>query len=264
MKRQIIRIDESKCTGCGLCVPNCAEGSLEIRNGKAVLVKEALCDGLGACLGHCPEGALTIEERDADAFDEVLVEHRLEEIGRKAPAPQAAVHAGCPGSAPMSLRPQGGCPSAQVVQVAPKAKPAGGAPTFDMASELTQWPVQLGLLPPTAPFFQGADLVLVADCVPFAYPNFHRDFLRGNAVAVACPKLDNAGAHFQKLIQVFRQGGLRSVAVVRMEVPCCGGLTALATDALQESGADLPLREVVIGRDGAVRSEGPARAAAHG
>lgn len=279
MKRQIILIDESKCTGCGLCVPNCAEGSLEIRDGKAVLVKEALCDGLGACLGHCPEGALTIEERDAEAFDEALVEHRLEEIGRAphesghAPAPaQSAPHAhgGCPGSAPMQLKPQapahahGGCPSAQVLQLAPKGRAPAETPAFEMASELTQWPVQLGLLPPTAPFFQGADLVLVADCVPFAYPNFHRDFLRGNAVAVACPKLDNAGAHFQKLIQVFRQGGLKSVAVVRMEVPCCGGLTALATDALKESGADIPLREVIIGRDGTVRSDTPSCAAAQG
>jgi NAD-dependent dihydropyrimidine dehydrogenase PreA subunit len=271
MKRQIIRIDESKCTGCGLCVPNCAEGSLEIRNGKAVLVKEALCDGLGACLGHCPEGALTVEERDADAFDEVLVEHRLEEIGRKphAPAPHEApapgqAHGTCPGSAAMRLGPRGGCPSAQVVELTPRARPAGQAPAFEMASELTQWPVQLGLLPPNAPFFQGADLMLVADCVPFAYPNFHRDFLRGNAVAVACPKLDNAGAHFQKLIQLFRQGGLKSVAVVRMEVPCCGGLTALATDALRESGADLALREVIVGRDGNLRGESPARPAVGG
>lgn len=266
MTRKIIRIDESKCTGCGLCIPNCAEGSLEIRDGKAVLVKEALCDGLGACLGHCPEGALRIEERDAEAFDEVLVEHRLEEIGRN-PHAQPASHGhaagSCPGSAVQSLRLQGGCPSAQVVQLSPRSQPAAPAPAFEMASELTQWPVQLGLLPPTAPFFQGADLVLVADCVPFAYPNFHRDFLRGNAVAVACPKLDNAGAHFQKLIEVFRQGGLKSVSVVRMEVPCCGGLTALATDALKESGAAVSLREVVIGRDGAVRSEVPARAAAH-
>lgn len=261
MTRKIIRIDESKCTGCGLCIPNCAEGSLEIRDGKAVLVKEALCDGLGACLGHCPEGALVIEEREAEAFDEELVEQRLEELGRK-PHEAEPLPCGCPGSSVQSLKPRGGCPSAQVVSLGAKAGAGQDAPAFEMASELTQWPVQLGLLPPNAPFFRGADLVLVADCVPFAYPNFHRDFLKGNAVAVACPKLDNANAHFQKLIQVFRQGGLRSVAVVRMEVPCCGGLSGIAAEALKESGASIPVREVVIGRDGSVVGERPLAAAA--
>ena len=247
MERAIIRIDEEKCTGCGLCVPNCAEGSLEIRDGKAVLVKEALCDGLGACLGHCPEGALIIEERDADAFDEELVEQRLAEVGRP---PLSGTHAE-PAPAP-----SGGCPGSRVLQMAPQpAAPAAGT-TSGQASALGQWPVQLGLLPPTAPFFQGAELLLTADCVPFAMPDFHERFLRGKAVAVACPKLDNAGAHFQKLIQVFRDGGLAGVTVVRMEVPCCGGLSNMAAEALKESGADLTAKEVVIGRDGSVLSEG--------
>lgn len=240
MKRNIILIDESKCTGCGLCVPNCAEGSLEIRDGKAVLVKEALCDGLGACLGHCPEGALTVEQRDAEEFDEQLVEKRLEEIGRKPAHPPAAT----------------GCPSARVQEFQPRSEPSG-APTFEMASELSQWPVQLGLLPPTAPFFKGADLVLTADCVPVAYPTFHRDFLKGRAIAVACPKLDNAGAHFQKLIQIFRDGGLKGVSVLRMDVPCCGGLSAMAAQALEESGATISAREIIFGRDGTVVGEKP-------
>lgn len=246
MKRKIIRIDEEKCTGCGLCIPNCAEGSLEIRDGKAVLVKEALCDGLGACLGHCPEDALLIEERDAEAFDEELVEQRLEEIGR--PPLQAGHAAPAPAAA-------GGCPGSRVVQLGPQktAAPAGVGPAAPSA--LGQWPVQLTLLPPTAPFFKGAELLLTADCVPFAMADFHSRFLKGRAVAVACPKLDNAGAHFQKLVQVFRDGGLASATVVRMEVPCCGGLTNLAADALQESGANLTLREVVVGRDGSVISE---------
>jgi len=264
MKRAIIRIDEKKCTGCGLCVPNCAEGSLEIRDGKAVLVKEALCDGLGACLGHCPEGALIIEERDAEAFDEELVEERLEEIGRKphAEAPAAPVGpSGCPSSRPVSLG--GGCPSARPAEMARRPLPGTAAQaTGPISSELSHWPVQLGLLPPTAPFFRGAELLLTADCVPFAYPDFHRNLLRGHAVAVACPKLDNAGAHFQKLIQIFRQGGLKGVTVVRMEVPCCGGLSAMAKDALRESGADIPLREVVVGRDGSLVEERPLPAAA--
>ncbi|MBE0616381.1 MAG: 4Fe-4S binding protein [Proteobacteria bacterium] len=255
MKRQIIRIDESKCTGCGLCVPNCAEGSLEIRGGKAVLVKEALCDGLGACLGHCPEGALIIEERDAEAFDEHLVEQRLQELGRDhQPAPVAASHGGaCPSSRPVSLG--GGCPSARPTTIAGVRIPAAAAPSAAPASELTHWPVQLGLLPPTAPFFRGAELLLAADCVPFAYPDFHRTLLKGRAVAVACPKLDNAGAHFQKLIQIFRQGGLKGVTVVRMEVPCCGGLSAMAAEAWKESGAAFPLRELVISRGGEILEE---------
>jgi ferredoxin len=261
MKRAIIRIDETKCTGCGLCVPNCAEGSLEIRNGKAVLVKEALCDGLGACLGHCPEGALIIEEREADAFDEELVEHRLAELGRAPHTPAPVAGPGCPSSRPVTL--SGGCPSSRPASVRKEAAPLTATATeTPTPSELSHWPVQLGLLPPTAPFFQGAELLLAADCVPFAYPDFHRDFLRGRAVAVACPKLDNAGAHFQKLIQVFRQGGLKAVTVVRMEVPCCGGLSAMTKEALKESGAQIPLREIVVGRDGRVLEETPLPAAA--
>ncbi len=248
MKRKIIRIDEAKCTGCGLCITNCAEGSLEIRDGKAVLVREALCDGLGACLGHCPEGALTIEERDAEEFDEHLVEQRLVEIGRE-PLGAPASHAPAAHASPAV----GGCPSARLQAIARPAPARSAAGTAEAApSELTHWPVQLALLPPTAPFFRGAELVLAADCVPFAYPDFHRDFLRGRAVAVACPKLDNTGPYFQKLIQIFRSAGLKGVTVVRMEVPCCGGLSGLARDALKESGANLPLREVVIGRDGSI------------
>lgn len=251
MKRQIIRIDEAKCTGCGLCIPNCAEGTLEIRDGKAVIVKDALCDGLGACLGHCPEGALTIEEREALAFDEALVQERLRELGR-----EPEVH-----SAPASPAPAGGCPSARPIELG--RSPAAPAQDRSPApSELSHWPVQLALLPPTAPFFRGAELVLSADCAPFAYPNFHRDFLRGRAVAVACPKLDNGGAHFQKLVQVFRQGGLGGAVVVRMEVPCCAGLTAMAVEALKESGVALPLREVVIGRDGTIVADRPLAATA--
>lgn len=247
MKRKIIRIDEEKCTGCGLCIPNCAEGSLEIRDGKAVLVKDALCDGLGACLGHCPEGALVIEEREAADFDEDMVEQRLAELGRP---PLETPHA-----APAEP-PQGGCPGSRVIEMKPQAHTnAPQRTTASVDSALGQWPVQLALLPPTAPFFRDAELLITADCVPFAMPDFHDRLLRGRAVAVACPKLDNTGPHFQKLIQVFREGGLASATVVRMEVPCCGGLSNMAAEALRESGAGLQLREVVIGRDGQVLAE---------
>lgn len=259
MKRKIIRIDESKCTGCGLCVPNCAEGSLEIRGGKAVLVREALCDGLGACLGHCPEGALTIEEREAEGFDEHLVEQRLADIGHE-PMPHVQQE-GCPSARPSLLGAQQGCPSARVAQFSDRSA-AVVSSSEATPSALRHWPVQLALLPATAPFFRGADLILAADCVPFAYADFHRDFLSGRTVAVACPKLDNAGAHFQKLIELFRRGGLRSVTVLRMEVPCCGGLSAMAAEALKESGANLPLREVIVGRDGAIQEDRESRIAA--
>ncbi len=256
MKRPIIRIDETKCTGCGLCVPNCAEGSIEIRDGVAVLVREALCDGLGACLGHCPEGALTLEERDVEAFDEELVEERLAALGREPHPPPLAT--GCPSAAPRALG--GGCPSARPLDLAPARGPAAPGPATPSA--LGHWPVQLGLLPPTAPFFRGAELLLAADCAPFAYPDFHRDFLVGKALAVACPKLDDTGAHFQKLVGIFRQGGLAGVTILRMEVPCCGGLTGMALAALKESGARLPVREVVLSRDGRVVGDRPLGAAA--
>lgn len=234
MKRNIIQIDESKCTGCGLCIPNCAEGSLAIRDGKAVLVRDALCDGLGACLGHCPEGALQVIEREAEAFDEELVQEHLGSSGESTAAP--AGH-GCPSLQPLS-RPAAAAPS------------GAGAPEATTASELTQWPVQLKLLPPTAPFLKGADLLVAADCVPFAYADFHQDLLRGRALAIACPKLDDAEAHFRKLIEVFREARPRSVTVVRMEVPCCAGLSALTSAALRESGLGVSLREVVVTREG--------------
>jgi NAD-dependent dihydropyrimidine dehydrogenase PreA subunit len=251
MKRNIIRIDEEKCNGCGLCIPNCAEGSLEIRNGKAVLVKEALCDGLGACLGHCPEDALIIEERDSDAFDEELVEERLKQLAMQEAAQKADEAPGC-GCSGGSMPSFGGCPSAQVTNI--KAAGADADESGDKSpSHLAQWPVQLGLLPPTAPFFKDADLLLAADCVPFAYPDFHRDFLKGKAVAMACPKLDNADAHYQKLVALFAQSGIKSITVARMEVPCCGGLVAMAKAALRDSGSTLELNEVVVGRDGSIQ-----------
>ncbi len=243
MKRQIIRIDEEKCTGCGECITACAEGALEIRNGKAVLVREALCDGLAACIGHCPEGALIIEEREAEPFDEALVEQRLAELGR-----QPAHH---------HHPPAGGCPSAQVMDLKPRTDSTGPDEGAEEPSQLGQWPVQLALLPPTAPFFRDAELLITADCVPFALAGFHRRFLKGRAVAVACPKLDNAGFHFQKLIQIFEQGGPSSVTILRMEVPCCGGLTGMVAEALREAGSQIPAREVVIGRDGTVVGERP-------
>ena len=247
MKRQIIKIDEELCTGCGDCITNCAEGSLAIIEGKARLVREALCDGLGACIGHCPEGALTIEERDAEEFDEEVVHARLAELKAREEAAKAAKAAA---TAPFVSA--CGCPSANIATRRPAAAPVHShGPT---PSQLTQWPVQLGLLPPTAPFFQDADLVIAADCVPFSYADFHKDFLTGKSLAVFCPKLDNAEAHFAKLRELFAKSSVKTVTALRMEVPCCGGLVAMVKMAIKESGKNIPFEEVIIGRDGKIVS----------
>jgi len=240
-KRQIIKIDEGLCNGCGQCVPACAEGALEVRDGKVRVVAELLCDGLGACLGECPEGALVVEEREAAEFDEAAVEQRLREIGR---LPEAA-------AAPMST---GGCPgslarSLERTAVAGAAGAAVGvAAEADRSGEslLEHWPVQLTLVNPMAPFLRGSDLLISADCVPVAYRRFHEDFLTDRRVVVACPKLDDARAHMEKLVDLFQASRPRSVTVVRMEVPCCYGLMALTEQAAQLAGLKVPVEEVVI------------------
>ena len=235
--RKIVHIDEEKCTGCGLCVPACAEGALQIINGKVRLASEKYCDGLGACLGECPYGAITIEERPAEGFDKEAVKHHLAE---KEHAPEELP---C------------GCSSATVTQFEHGETAAvPGEATFQ-PSTLRHWPVQLTLVPPTAPFLQGADLVLAADCVPFAYAGFHQDFLRNHSLLVACPKLDDFQAHLVKLTSILRQSDVKSLTVVHMEVPCCSGLTHMAQQALKLSGKDIPFREVTIGIKGNIEAE---------
>ncbi len=243
MNRKVVHIDEELCNGCGLCVPNCAEGAIQVIDGKARLVADNLCDGLGACLGECPQGAITIEVREADAFDEKIVETHLERIGRR-PAPAHGVHPG--GFA---------CPSSRAFSV---ERPVvdGGGQRGDDRSELTHWPVKLQLVPPTAPFFRGKDLVVAADCAPVAYGDFHRRFLKGNAVVIQCPKFGPQDFVQEKLAGIFAGGGITGVTVVRMEVPCCGGLSRAVQKALEASGrGDLPVREVVIGAGGDILSE---------
>jgi len=248
VRRQVINIDEEKCNGCGLCVPNCAEGAIQLVDGKAKLVAENLCDGLGACLGECPEGAITIVEREADSFDEKAVDKRLKEIGR-APAP--------PHGHPAGQGHHGGgfvCPSARLVT---HERPAGAAGAAgEVRSELGHWPVKLQLVPPTAPFFQGKELVVAADCAPVAFGDFHRRFLEGAAVVIQCPKFGEQGFVLDKLAGIMAEGGVTGVTIVRMEVPCCGGLSWAVQKALQQSGRkDLQLREVVIGVKGDVVAE---------
>ncbi|NJC88375.1 MAG: 4Fe-4S ferredoxin [Desulfuromonas sp.] len=253
MIRKVVKIDEDKCNGCGLCVPACAEGAIQIIDGKARLLADNLCDGLGACLGDCPEDAITIEEREAEEFDEVAVDAHLKKAGGPATAhaPQAApAHhgGGCPSAQVRSFAAPagGGCPSARLMSIerpVEEARPAS-APA---QSRLAQWPVQLHLVPPTAPFLREADVLLAADCAPFAYANFHEDLLQGKALLIACPKLDNTAPYLDKLTAMIQQSQIKSLTVVHMEVPCCSGLIQLARQAIANSGREIPLETVRIG-----------------
>ncbi len=250
MKRKIIRIDEEKCDGCGLCVPACAEGAIQIIDGKARLVAENLCDGLGACLGDCPRGALTIEDREAEPFDEEAVKAHLENQGKGAerevqsePKVQP-VPCGCPGS------------RMEVIPVRDRRKrgPGGDGSTLQPA-ELTNWPVQLTLAPVKAPYFEGADLLVSADCVAYTYADFHRRFLQGRTLLIGCPKLDNAEAYLGKLADIIMGSNLQSITVLHMEVPCCSGLVAVVKEAVRRSGKALPLKTVKVGIEGDIKSE---------
>jgi NAD-dependent dihydropyrimidine dehydrogenase PreA subunit len=249
MIRKIVTIDEDKCNGCGLCVPACAEGAIKIVNGKAVLDADNLCDGLGACLGECPQNAIQIIEREADPFDESAVAEHLQTIGRPASSHDHGQKPAAPAAAPH--HPGGGCPGSRAMRVVPAAaaEPPGGT-AAPQASQLRQWPVQLHLVPITAPYLQDADLLIAADCVPFAYANFHQDLLAGKVALVGCPKLDDNQAYLQKLTELFRTGNIRSITVARMEVPCCGGIAMAARQALAASGKDIPYQDVVIAIDG--------------
>jgi NAD-dependent dihydropyrimidine dehydrogenase PreA subunit len=228
MKRTIIKIDKEKCTGCGLCVPVCAEGVLQIVDGKAKVVSEKFCDGLGACIGKCPVGALTIEERETEEFDGEAA---------KAHVKIASLN-------------ECACPSAEVktFSSSTQEKPLANAPRVD--SMLSQWPIQLSLVPPNAAFIKNADLIVAADCVGFAYPNFHVDFLKGRKLVIACPKLDNASFYQKKLEMMFKEVQPKSVTVVNMEVPCCFGLYKIVKDALTAAQLNVPLKQEIIGVKG--------------
>lgn len=247
MIRKIVRIDQDRCNGCGLCVPACAEGAIRIVDGKALLAADNLCDGLGACLGECPQDAIQIIERDADEFDEEAVEIHLKSIGN---LPRPAGHA--QGNASAGHHGGGGCPGSRAMSFDPQTSAGGDSPAQSQPSRLAQWPVQLHLVPVNAPYFQNADLLIAADCVPFAYANFHSDFLAGKAVVIGCPKLDDNRYYLEKLTEIFRTSSIKSITVVRMEVPCCGGIVMAARQALAASGVDIPLREVSVSIRGEV------------
>ncbi len=249
MKRKIIRIDEEKCNGCGLCVNACAEGAIQLVDGKARLLSETYCDGLGACIGECPQDAITIEEREAEAFDEAAVKKHLASAGNSAsPKPQAHAHqhhhggGGCPGSMARSLTARKGAGSA-------------GSSGLGTPSELRQWPVQLHLVPINAAYWEDADLLIAADCVAFASGDFHPRLLKGKKLIIACPKLDDTDSYVEKLQEIFSSNNIRSITVARMEVPCCGGLVAIAKQALEKSGKKIPFSTVIMGIDGEIRAE---------
>ena len=228
MIRKIIHIDGEKCNGCGACAAACHEGAIEMVDGRAKLTREDYCDGLGDCLPACPTGAITFEEREAPAYNEAAV---LAAKREKEPLP-----CGCPGSQAKALRRE------------PCAAPAAQGPS---ESQLSQWPVQIKLVPVKAPYLDGAKLLIAADCAAYAYGNFHQEFIRGHVTLIGCPKLDE-GDYAEKLAQILAGNDIKSVTVVRMEVPCCGGIENAAKRALQASGKFIPWNVVTISTDGRI------------
>ena len=224
MNRKIIVIDEEKCNGCGQCVTGCAEGAIALIDGKAKLVSEVYCDGLGACIGECPVGALTLVEKEAPEYDQAAVDKHLATIGR---APHAAASA-CPGAAPAMAPPQ---------------------------SQLGNWPLQLSLMPINAPYLERATLLMAADCTAFAYPDFHRHFVKGKVAIIGCPKLDDAAAYREKLAKIIQANHIEFIHVVYMEVPCCGGLVRLVQQAVADSGCKVPVKLTKIGIGGEIKDE---------
>jgi ferredoxin len=278
MKRNIIKIDEDKCNGCGLCIPNCPEGALQIIDGKARLVSDLFCDGLGACLGHCPLGAITVEEREAEPYDErsvmenvvkqgpnVIKAHLdhlkdhgemdfyreavayLEEKGIQTPSEKK--------DNPPHLHASGGCPGAAAMKIE-RTVDTGSAATISHGlppSQLRNWPVQLQLLNPNAPYLKGADLLVAADCVPFAFAGFHQRFLKDKVVVTYCPKLDQTiDQYVQKLAAIFSRQDIGSVSVVHMEVPCCSGTVHIVQKALELAQKVIPVKQYTISINGEI------------
>lgn len=231
MIRKIINIDEEKCTGCGLCAEACHEGAIGMVNGKAKLLRDDYCDGLGDCLPACPTGAITFTEREAAAYDEKAVEiHKAAKAAKQG----GKLSCGCPGSNSKAIK-----------------RENAPAKASECESRLSQWPVQIKLAPINAPYFEGADLLIAADCTAYAYGNFHERFIRGRITLIGCPKLDE-GDYYDKLYEIISRNNIKSLTIVRMEVPCCGGIENAAKRALQASGKFIPWQVVTISTDGRI------------
>lgn len=253
MKREIIEIDEEKCTGCGDCILACAEGALELVDGKAKLLSDVYCDGLGACIGDCPEDAIKIIVRDAEEFDEEKVEEHLSSLKTAQGGPhqyasgghrQSPLACGCPGSHEMELEKSGHTSGIQ-------------DDSHEIASELIHWPIKLKLIGPQAPFLKGRRLLLLADCAAAAFPNLHRKLLAGHAVALGCPKFDNHDEDVQRLAAIISEANLTSITIVHMEVPCCSGYLSAVEEAINISGIDIDVNRIMIGRNGEIMDSAP-------
>ncbi len=234
--RRIIEIDSEKCNGCEQCVDACHEGAIQMVDGKAKLVKDIYCDGLGDCIGECPVDAIKIIEREADDFDEVAVEKRMQEMKK---GKEPVKFSGCPGTAARTLK--------------QNAAPANNTPAKKGRSELGHWPVQIKLIPPSAPYLKNADILICADCVPFAYPDLHAHYLRGRIVMVGCPKLDDVSFYREKFEDIFRTAKPRSITVLKMEVPCCSGIGIVSEEAAAVACPDTPVEVITIGINGEIK-----------
>ncbi|KGN02591.1 (Fe-S)-binding protein [Clostridium novyi A str. 4570] len=241
MIRKIISINEDKCNGCGICATACHEGAIEIINGKAKLIKDEYCDGLGDCLPGCPMDAIKIIEREADEYNEEAVKERIKEREEKS---NESLPCGCPGTMAKKI----------VRKVIKKVKPEEKQIlNEEVVSELSQWPVQLNLINPHSEFLSNADLLIAADCTAYSYANFHRDFIKGHVTMIGCPKLDDVEYYKEKLTEILRYNNVKSVKVIRMTVPCCGGIVSAVKEAMLNSGVIVPYSEVIIDTDGSIR-----------
>lgn len=276
-KRKIIKVDEETCTGCGECIPNCPEGALQVIDGKARLVSDLFCDGLGACVGHCPTGAMTVEERVAEPYDEARVMANIVKAGPNTIAAHLKHlkdHSACdyynaalaylkqhnipvPSTGPHDHSPTGpqaplacGCPGSAVRKLSPSGTRSLDPSIPRSLSALRNWPIQLTLIPTSAPYLKNADILISADCVGSSHPNFHEDLVKGRVLIIACPKLDDADAYQEKLATIFRHNSPKSVLVAHMTVPCCFGLVQLVKQAISDSGKTIPFAEVTIDVDG--------------
>jgi NAD-dependent dihydropyrimidine dehydrogenase PreA subunit len=300
MKRDILKIDEELCNGCGQCVPNCHEGALQVIDGKIRLVSELMCDGLGACIGHCPEGAITIEQREAEPYSEVRVMEHMKDKGKntiiahlkhlKDHGEREFVHEGVSylkehrnelnfnldevihevhnhsGAAPDPHKIQvlpnhhgsegGGCPGSRAMVIEKPGNRNESVAQVDQSSELRQWPVQMHLVNPNAPYFKGSDLLVAADCVAFSMGNFHSGFLKGKSLAIACPKLDHgADIYVEKITALIDFAKVNTITVMMMEVPCCGGLLQMVSTAMSRASRKVPVKKMIVGISGEVLTE---------
>ncbi|MDY6861358.1 MAG: 4Fe-4S binding protein [Thermodesulfobacteriota bacterium] len=241
VKRNIIEIDDEKCDGCGLCVPACAEGAIIIENGKAKVVEEKYCDGLGACIGECPNDALKIIEREAEEFDEEAVEKYLQAKDQVQQPEEAAMPCGCPSNQIQSFE-----------STTPHQDKNGEIRRERSLYSLSHWPVKIRLVPPKASFLKDAHLLIAADCTPFAYPDFHQDFIKGKVVLAGCPKFDEVEDYIQKFADIFKISGIKGITVVVMEVPCCQGLPMMVRKGMERAGKNIPIENVIVSARGEI------------